>query len=99
MSGVFETVEAAVAAIIALSFMDDFRFLACGKFAQNVAKILQLVGKKVIELGQKFAVIYEMDKTEAVLFSKAQPQNLADQIQNAKIKIGRQIITFNKKAT
>lgn len=51
MSRFFQTVIAAVPEIIALSFMDDNNFLTCSRSAQDIAKMFQLVRKKIIELG------------------------------------------------
>ncbi len=49
MSRVFENVDTAVPEIIALSFIDTVKFLTCGRFAQNVTKVFQLLGKTIIE--------------------------------------------------
>ncbi len=45
------------------------------------------------------AVIYKINKTEAILFSKAQNQKLTKQLTNIGMKFGDQLVKFNRKAT
>lgn len=66
--------------IIVPSFMDNLRFLTCGKSSQEIAKILPLVRKTFIERKCKGDITYDIDQTGPVLFPKVWPQNLMDQI-------------------
>ncbi len=45
------------------------------------------------------AVTYDIAKIEVVLFSKSHRQRLNKQLREAKIKVGNDEISFNKKAT
>ena len=45
------------------------------------------------------AVTYDISKTEAVLFSKLYRQRLSKQLQETKLKVGDEHISFNKEAT
>ena len=61
----------------------------------HMGKILEEVGKIVLEWGSSNVVIYSISKIEAILFSKS--QKLASQLSKTRLHFGRQAISFNNK--
>ena len=99
LSGVFQAVEEVVLGVSSLSFIDNLGFIAEGGSAKEVATTLEKVAAAVIEWGLQNAVSYNIDKIEAVLFTKAKPARLRDIIQRTKITVGPKTLSFNKEAT
>ena len=99
ISGVFDQVTKTCPLVTSLSFIDDLGFVASGSSVKEVGKALEKVAKMVIEWGKRNAVTYDTSKTEAVLFSKARRQKYNKQLQETKIKVGSEKISFNKEAT
>ena len=71
ISGVFLKIESHLPQIICLSFIDDLGFLTAGNSVMEIKKILEKAGKITINWETRNAVIYNINKTEAMLFSKA----------------------------
>jgi hypothetical protein len=69
LSGIFEAIKAKVP-IKALSFVDNIGLLASGNSIQEVSKILEMAGKETISWRVANNVSFEVNKTEAVLFTK-----------------------------
>lgn len=99
ISGVFESVKETVLGIISLSFMNDLGFLASRNSFQEVASCLEKTGKAVLRWGFSNAVIYEIAKTEAILFSQTRSKKVKDEISAIRLTFGEQEIRFKNKAT
>lgn len=56
--------------VMSLLFIDDLSFIALCSLIKKIVKALKKVAYKIIEWGRLNAVIYNISKTEAVLFSK-----------------------------
>ncbi len=74
ISGVFEAVTENNPTVTSLSFVDDLGFIASGTSVQEVCKTLEIIVSSVFWWGLTNAVIYDISKTEAVLFSKSHRQ-------------------------
>ncbi len=81
------------------SFVDDLAFLTSDRSINKVARLLEKAGKIALKWGTNNSVTYDMSKTEAILFSKARRSKLARQISETRLKIGGEIVNFNKEAT
>lgn len=73
--------------------------LAADQCVLKIKKILEKAGKITLNCRMRNAVIYKINKTEAILFSKAQNQKLTKQLTNIGMKFGDQLVKFNRKAT
>ena len=82
-----------------MSFVDDLDFIAFRYSVKRLAKTFEEVAKVVLEWGKCNVVIYNIAKTEAMLFSQSHCHQLNKQIAEVNIKIGAENIQFNKKAT
>ena len=99
ISQVFDAVIEACPLVTLLSFVDDLGFIASGTSVKNITRSLEKVSKTALDWGIANAVTYNTSKTEAMLFSKSQRQQLSKQLQRTKIKVGNEKIRFNKEAT
>jgi hypothetical protein len=81
----------------ALSFSDDITFLVPGTSIQELANTLQNIGHTAITWGQENKVKFEVDKTEAILFSKN--RKTQRKAQEVSFQIGEKQTSFNKEAT
>lgn len=54
-----------------LSFKDDLRFLTAGSSVIEIKKVLEKAEKITLDWGTYNAVIYNISKTETILFFKA----------------------------
>ena len=96
ISGFFNYIEERCP-ITTLSFADDIGIIAVGSSVQEITKILEAAGLKAIQWGLLNRIGFEVDKTEAVLFSRK--RKLAKQIEQTKIRLKDKNINYNKKAT
>ena len=99
ISGVFFQVESRLPQISCLSFIDDLGFLVAGHSVLEIKKSLEKAEKMALNWAAGYAVTYDISKTEAILFSKAQNQKLTKQLSTIPLRVGDQTIFFNKKAT
>jgi hypothetical protein len=67
----FGKLESQFPSLRILSFADDTTFLVPGASIQEAATTLQDIGVKAIQWGQENKVEFEVDKTEAILFSRS----------------------------
>ena len=74
-------------------------FLVAGHSVLEIKKLLEKVGKIALNWAAGYAVTYDISKTEAILFCKAQNQKLTKQLSNIPLSVGDQTIFFNKEAT
>jgi ribonuclease HI len=96
ISGFFEHIEESHP-IATLSFADDIGIIAVGSSVRDITKILEAAGLEAIQWGLLNKIGFEVDKTEAVLFTRK--RKLAKQIKQAKIRLKNKSISFNKEAT
>jgi hypothetical protein len=66
----FNKIEEQNPEIIALSFIDDIAFLAPGKTVKDIQDALSNAGEQAIAWGLTNNVTFNVDKIEAVLFTK-----------------------------
>ena len=99
ISQVFGAVTEACPLVTSLSFVDDLGFTASGTSVKDIAQSLEKVAKTALEWGMANTVTYNTAKTEVILFSKSRRQRLNKQLQETKIKVGKEKIRFNKEAT
>jgi Reverse transcriptase (RNA-dependent DNA polymerase) len=97
LSGIFEKIEEQNPEIIALSFADDIAFLAPGKTVKDIQDALTNAGEQAIAWGLLNNVKFDVEKTEAVLFTKK--RKIRQNLINYNIKIQSYNIKFNKEAT
>ena len=71
MSRMFRELENDHPNLKVLSFSDDITLLVPGTSVQKVTTELQRAGQSAITWGQENKVEFEVDKTEAILFSKS----------------------------
>ena len=69
ISGFFDHIEAKIS-IITLSFADDIGIIAIESSIRDTTKTLEIAGLEAIEWGLQNRISFEVDKTEAVLFTK-----------------------------
>jgi ribonuclease HI len=98
LSGIFEAIEAK-APIEAISFVDDIGLLASGNSIQEVSEILEMAGTEAISWGIANNVSFEVNKTEAVLFTKKRGRALRQSLSRAKITLDGSAISYNQDAT
>ena len=99
ISEVFDAVKEACPLVTSLSFVDDLGLIALETSVKDITRSLKKVAKTALDWGIANAVTHDMSKTEAMLFSKSQRQQLSKQLQRTKIKVGNEKIRFNKEAT
>ena len=80
ISGIFDVVSAILLNITSVSFIDDLGFLASGNLVWKVAIYLEKTRKTVLNWGLDNAVLYDMAKTEAIFFTKAQSTKAKEEI-------------------
>jgi len=93
LSGIFDVVEVAVPGIQGLSFVDDIGWWAAGADDEGVATKLSAAVAVAIEWAAGNRVAFDHGKTEAALFRKKK------QTPKAKVKVGDNVVPFNKEAT
>lgn len=84
--------------IKSLSFLDNLDFIASGNSVKEIVRSFKKVAKEVIEWRKQHVITYNTSTTKAVLFSKSDQQQRNKQLWEAKIKVGGEKISFNKKA-
>lgn len=97
LSGVFNSIEARIPEITALSFADDIALLAPGKTIEEIQRSLAIAGEEAISWGMANNVIFDIDKTEAVLFTKK--RKIRRNIRRYNLEFQGQTIPFNREAT
>jgi Reverse transcriptase (RNA-dependent DNA polymerase)/Endonuclease-reverse transcriptase len=97
LSGIFDKIEEQNPEITALSFADDIAFLAPGKTVKDIQDALTNAGEQAIAWGLLNNVKFDIEKTEAVLFTKK--RKIRQNLLNYNIKIQSHNIKFNKEAT
>lgn len=97
LSGIFNQIEQENSDIIALSFADDIAFLAPGKSVKDIQNALTEAGELAVKWGLINNVTFDIDKTEAVLFTKK--SKIRRNIDKFSIQIKDYAINFNKNAT
>ena len=95
MSDLGKRVEREVG-VIGLSFLDDVAWVARGGTTNEVAQKMETCAKITKEWAEENAVVFEDEKSEAIIFTKN--TRLRKRIKR-KIQIGKEIITFNQDAT
>lgn len=78
--------------------VDNFGFLMAAYNIGEVRKTLKKAGKITLDWRANNSIIYDINKTEVIFFSKAQHQKLANQLVETKFRFGGEIVYFNKKA-
>ena len=78
--------------------MDDLTFLTSDNSINKIVTGLEKTGIIALQQGTSNLVTYNMSKTEAILFSNACRPKLARQIAETRLKIGREVVFFNKEA-
>src|SRR5271154_29236 len=96
ISGFFDAIEAKVP-VSSLSFVDDIGLIAIASSIREITNTLEQAGQKAIDWGLQNSVSFEVDKTEAVLFTKK--RKLAKEANQAKIRLAGETIRYNKEAT
>ena len=96
ISGFFDAIEAKIP-IISLSFADDIGLIAIESSIREVTKTLEQAGEEAINWGLQNSISFEVDKTEAVLFTKK--RKLAKEANQARIRLANERIRYNKEAT
>lgn len=79
--------------------MDDLGFLAAFNLVVEIKKLLEKARKITLEWETRNAVTYNINKTEAMLFSKARKWKLLEQLTATQLKFGGQTVRFNQEAT
>jgi hypothetical protein len=79
--------------------VDNIGLLASGNLIQEVLEILKTAGKEAISWGLTNNVSFEVNKTEAVLFTKKKGRLLRQSLSRAKITLDGRAITYNQDAT
>lgn len=74
LSGVFNNIEAEAPEVITISFVDDIGLIVPGRSIEQVKQSLEKAGQKAIQWGLLNQVSFDIDKTEAVLFSRKRGQ-------------------------
>jgi retron-type reverse transcriptase len=97
LSGIFEKIEEQNPEIITLSFTDDITFLAPGKIVKDIQDALTNAEEQVIAWSLLNNVKFDVEKTEAILFTKK--RKIRQNLLNYNIKIQSYNIKFNKEAT
>jgi hypothetical protein len=79
--------------------MDDIGLLTSRNSIQKVSEILETAEKEAISWGLTNNVSFEVNKTEAVLFTKKKGRLLRQSISRAKLTLDGRAITYNQDAT
>jgi ribonuclease HI len=79
------------------SFVDDIGFIAEGKDAEEVAKLLGEVGSQLVHLGGEYQTRFDEEKTEAVLFTRKRRQ--LQKIGSLQVQLPNFTCKFQKEAT
>ena len=91
ISGMFSVVEEQLPNVTCVSFVDDLGFITADRSISKIAEILEKAGHMMLEEGANNAVIYDMSKTEAALFSKAYRQKLTRLVET-RMRIGGETV-------
>ena len=68
--------------------MDDLGFLVAWQLVFKIKKSLEKAGKIALKWAADHIVTYDIDKTEAVLFSKARNLKLRKQLSDIPLRLG-----------
>jgi hypothetical protein len=79
--------------------VDDISLLVSGNSIQEVSEILKTAEKEVISWGLANNVSFEVNKTEAVLFTKKKGRLLRQSLSKAKITLDERTMIYNQDAT
>jgi retron-type reverse transcriptase len=85
LSGIFDRIEEQNPEIIALSFADDIAFLASRKTVKDIQDALTNAEEQAIAWGLLNNVKFDVEKTEAILFTKK--RKIRQTLLNYNIKI------------
>ncbi len=80
ISEVFDAIKKKSSETISLSFVDNLGFLDNGNSIEEVAASLEKTGETVLRWEISNAVMYDIAKTEAILFSQTRSQRDKDKI-------------------
>ena len=97
LSGIFDKIEQENPDITALSFADDIAFLAPGKTVKDIQDALTNAGELAVKWGLINNVTFDINKTEAILFTKK--SKIRRNIEQYNIQVQNYVIKFNKEAT
>lgn len=79
--------------------MNDLKFLIIRQSILKIRKSLEKIRKIVLDWVTDHAVTYDINNTEAILFSKARNPKLRKQISDIPLQLGNHTIFFNKEVT
>lgn len=97
INGVFAVIEKQLLNITCESFIDDLSFIIADRFISKIAKTLKKARHIVLKWGANNAVIYDISRTEAVIFSKARQQKLT-KVLEIRIRVDKETVLFKKDA-
>jgi hypothetical protein len=95
ISGIFAAIESSVPGVRSLSFAEDIGLVVAGSSAEQVCEKPQQAGGVAVAWGQQI----DMDKTEAVLFTRKKGRRLRELTQRARITLGGRRVQFCQEAT
>ena len=98
ISRVFSAIEEAVPGVQALSFADDIGLTTTEGSVEQVCKRLQQADEAAERWGHHNAVQFDMDKTEALLFSRKKGRRLQQLVEKATVMLGGHTVEFSKEA-
>lgn len=75
--------------------MNDLGFLVSGNLVREVAISLEKIGETILRWGLDNVVLYDMAKTGAILFIKAQSKKAKKEISDTRLVFGGQEVKFN----
>ena len=96
ISGFFDHIEEKIP-VTTLSFADNIGIIAVESSIRDTTKTLEAAGLEAIQWGLQNRISFEVDKTEAVLFTKK--RKLAKEVKQARIRLENKSIRYNKEAT
>ena len=97
ISGVFDIVTENNPTVTSLSFVDNLGFIASSSSVKEISQTIEKLVFTVLHWGSTNAIIYDISKTKAVLFSKSHRQRLSRQLREVEIKVVTRKISSTKK--
>jgi ribonuclease HI len=99
LSGLFTSIEGEVPEVRCLSFADDIGLVTSGNAVSQVCVRLQKAAEAAEDWGRMHGVRFDVEKTEAILFTKKTGRRRRELIESARIQIGEHRVSFNQEAT
>jgi hypothetical protein len=96
ISGFFDHIEEKIP-VTTLSFADNIGIIAVESSIRDTTKTLEAAGLEAIQWGLQNRISFEVEKTEAVLFTKK--RKIAKEVNQARIRLENNSISYNKEAT